>query len=162
MVLCSHPVGTALRPHDHNAFHGRIVIMLPGTCLYYDCAAMHGNDWHCWAAAVGPMLNYGIWVHDNIKICWRLIMADAFNLLVQVARAEHVSKTYRLGLPGHCKVAEQLCRELGMQRDAHHDGGLLLLFNGNPLQGRQTLGDAGVQSGDEVMYFWGEGGAAAA
>ncbi|CAE8629945.1 unnamed protein product [Polarella glacialis] len=60
------------------------------------------------------------------------------------------------------EVAEQLCRELGMQRDAHHDGGLLLLFNGNPLQGRQTLGDAGVQSGDEVMYFWGEGGAAAA
>jgi len=61
-----------------------------------------------------------------------------------------------------CEVAKQLCRELGMLRDDQHAGGLLLLFNGQPLHGRQTLADAGVRNGDEVMYFWGDGGTAAA
>eukprot|EP00931_Biecheleriopsis_adriatica_P076772 TRINITY_DN50448_c0_g1_i1.p1 TRINITY_DN50448_c0_g1~~TRINITY_DN50448_c0_g1_i1.p1 ORF type:complete len:270 (+),score=91.09 TRINITY_DN50448_c0_g1_i1:47-856(+) len=58
------------------------------------------------------------------------------------------------------EVARQLSDVLNMHRDAGHDGGLLLLFNGQPLPGRQTMRDAGVKNGDEVVYFWGEGGVA--
>jgi len=60
------------------------------------------------------------------------------------------------------ELARQLCRELGMLRDEGHQGGLLLLHNGQPLNGRQTLQEQGVQDGDEVLYFWGEGGEAVA
>ncbi|CAK8989401.1 unnamed protein product [Durusdinium trenchii] len=59
------------------------------------------------------------------------------------------------------EVARQLCRELNMLRDDEHRGGIVLLHNGQPLPGRQTLQDSGVNDGDEVMYFWGEGGEAA-
>lgn len=60
------------------------------------------------------------------------------------------------------EVARQLYRELNMLRDDEHRGGLVLLHEGQPLPGRQTLQDAGVHDGDEVMYFWGEGGEAVA
>lgn len=60
------------------------------------------------------------------------------------------------------ELARQLCRELGMLRDEAHQGGLLLLHNGQPLNGRQTLQEQNVKDGDEVMYFWGEGGEAIA
>jgi len=58
------------------------------------------------------------------------------------------------------EVARQLCRELNMLRDEEHRGGIILLHDGQPLPGRQTLQDAGVQDGAEVMYYWGEGGEA--
>ncbi|CAE7805706.1 unnamed protein product [Symbiodinium necroappetens] len=55
-----------------------------------------------------------------------------------------------------------LLARLNMLRDEEHQGGIVLLHNGQPLPGRQTLQDAGIRDNDEVYYFWGEGGEAAA
>eukprot|EP00439_Symbiodinium_sp_Y106_P046539 s3548_g5.t3 len=82
-----------------------------------------------------------------------------------------VSPKARLAAPCHSPLSlatgsglcgGATCERLNMLRDEEHQGGIVLLHNGQPLPGRQTLQDAGIRDNDEVYYFWGEGGEAVA
>jgi len=51
-------------------------------------------------------------------------------------------------------LAFQICQERGMRRDDEHDQ-IMLVHGDNVLAAGMTLRDAGVKTGDEIVYFWG-------
>eukprot|EP00929_Paragymnodinium_shiwhaense_P024887 TRINITY_DN15191_c0_g1_i2.p1 TRINITY_DN15191_c0_g1~~TRINITY_DN15191_c0_g1_i2.p1 ORF type:complete len:222 (+),score=72.24 TRINITY_DN15191_c0_g1_i2:364-1029(+) len=60
------------------------------------------------------------------------------------------------------ELAQQVSREMGQRRDENHQGGLLLLYQGEVMQRNARLRDYGLRDGSEVSFFWGEGGVAEA
>jgi hypothetical protein len=52
------------------------------------------------------------------------------------------------------EFAFQICQDQGMRTDQQH-AELILVCGGNVLAAGMSLRDAGVKTGDEIVYFWG-------